>query len=778
MKEREGRHKLYLKTPAGWHGDMWREALPAGNGTVGAAVYGAVREETILVNHKDLWHWGKRGTVPAADDCFREMRSLIEAGNYREANGKMADTLLKRGYQSELYKPCPVGDIRMEMELEEPFTEYSRCLDMETGEVSVSWRMGDIRYERKLFVSRADQVIVCKIAAYGGHWSGDVFMELHRTGDEDTQRMLRETEGKRTRTCFIPYMDYRVRNEDGTWFGMTGKVLKADGCVSEGKNSGIHFSKCKEAVLIWEVFAGKKEKDREVGKTVPDKAEGSYESLLDRHRKLHGRLYHSVKLELTEQDLEMCSEELLLQAYGGEVPEVLVEKMWHYGRYLFISGTSENGNPFPMYGLWGGRYDLPWSHNMANINIQMIYWHCCKGGMAEFVKAMVEYYTGLLSDFRENARKMFGMNGIWIPAGTTPGYGLVNQVVPVIVNWISAGGWLCTHFCEYFRYTRDYGLLENKIFPFFMETLAFYKDYLVTGEDGFYEIYPSVSPENTPAQLQSEELVHLAHANPVTKNATMDFAILKEFLGDLVFLGECMNCDPAEMEEWKEMKKKIPAYLCNEEGAIREWMTEELGDFYYHRHISHLYPVFPGKEFGVLDEAAKQAFEKALDLRVLGGQTSWSLIHMGGVYARLGRGEDACRCLKHICRTCLTASFYTLHNDYRNMGMTVNLGEFAPIQLDAAVGFAAVIQEMLFQVLGNTLKILPSIPAEWKKGRVSGICFPDGKANIEWNVEEKKLSCTIRAVRSTDVHVVLPVYTGGTEAELHLNAGEEWKIAY
>ena len=178
--------------------------------------------------------------------------------------------------------------------------------------------------------------------------------------------------------------------------------------------------------------------------------------MLKRHTELHGPLFHSASLELNTANRDVrSSEELLLEAYEGEAPVSLVRKMWAYGRYLFISGTAAESGPFGLYGLWGGDYRLIWCHHMANENIQMMYWHAHVGGLGELVPSLFRYYGGLMDDFRGNARKLYGCRGIYIPAGTTPGIGTPNQIVPVILNWTGADRVARPALLRAFLYTGD-----------------------------------------------------------------------------------------------------------------------------------------------------------------------------------------------------------------------------------------------------------------------------------------------------------------------------------
>ena len=216
----------------------------------------------------------------------------------------------------------------------------------------------------------------------------------------------------------------------------------------------LNFTKARRVLVMVKVFIrGKREQEweqleREL-KTFPETCE--YDLLLKRHAELHGPLFHSVSLELNTASRDVRSnEELLLEAYEGEAPVSLVRKMWAYGRYLFISGTAAESGPFGLYGLWGGDYRLVWCHHMANENIQMMYWHAHVGGLGELVPSLFRYYGSLMDDFRGNARKLYGCRGIYIPAGTTPGIGTPNQIVPVILNWTGAAGWLARHYYEHF----------------------------------------------------------------------------------------------------------------------------------------------------------------------------------------------------------------------------------------------------------------------------------------------------------------------------------------
>lgn len=392
---------------------------------------------------------------------------------------------------------------------------------------------------------------------------------------------------------------------------------------------------------------------------------------------------------------------------------------------------------------------------MANINIQMIYWHCFAGNLLSMNRAFIDYYYGLMDQFRENARQVFGMDGIYLSAGSTPGFGRINQLVPVITNWIAAGGWIASHFYKYYVYTGDREYLEKKILPFMIEAAKFYLDYLVITEEGILRCYPSVSPENTPGNLMPKEgVAAMSHGCPTCENALLDFAIIKELFRNLLTLSEEVTVEETILTKCREYLRAMPDYQYNEDGSVKEWIKEELQDNNFHRHISHLYPVFPGEEVDYdRDTHMAECFLKTVEKRELGGQTGWSFCHTACVLARLKQPEKAMEFMEILARSCLTGSFFTLHNDWRKMGMSLNLDRFSPVQLDANMGFTAVMQEMLFAVMDKTVKILPALPRRLKKGSAENLISPDGVFSFQWCPETVKINILVKRKRSLTVQL-------------------------
>ncbi|MCJ7839413.1 glycoside hydrolase family 95 protein [Lederbergia sp. NSJ-179] len=732
--------------------------MPSGNGKIGAAVYGGIKDETILLNHEELWHLGQKDVVPDVKHTLAETREMMSRGEYLAASWNLTNALKEKGYKTRLASRLPLGALKLRMPCENAFRNYKRMLDMETGEVTVKWEDGGNVYERSLFVSRADDLIAYQITSDHAPIQASIQLALHNSDGgklSDQYPSLVEYSAVKAKA---PYYYYAAKNEDGRDFGAVLRIIPTEGQMKD-KDNWIQCTDTEKMLILVKAFAGgerKKEWQRLTNELA--NIELNYEQLLHRHAEIHGPLFRSSEIELTDMDDPRSNEELLLEAYRGEAALSLIEKMWSYGRYLFISGTRSEGQPFGLYGLWYGDYRLMWGHHMANENIQMMYWHANVGGLSEFVPALFHYYDQMMDDFRNNANKLYGCRGIFIPAGTTPGIGVPNQIVPVIMNWTGAAGWLARHYYEYCLFTGDQAFLKEKVLPFMREAALFYEDFLVLGDDGYYKMYPSVSPENTPENHMPKAGQPLAHPMPTTVNATMDFAIIKELFTHLIEGSRVVGENSPKIEQWEKMLERIPTYQVNEDGAIREWMHPDFDDRYDHRHLSHIYPIFPGQEFTrEEDPPLFAAFETAVRKRLIGAQTGWSLVHMASIYARLGDGDQALECLNILARSCLLNNFFTLHNDWRDMGICMNTPT-APVQMDANLGWIHAVQEMLIYVSPTVVKLLPALPSKWKQGKVKDMCFTTGKISFSWDKEARRFAGKLVAERETMITLILPEF--------------------
>jgi len=768
------RHDTYQKKPASVYANRWRDSTPLGNGYTGVTLYGGAAAETIAISRADLWYGAYENGVPDVSPVLEEMRALQKEGKMEDACSKMFDALNDAGYGIELGNPRVLGCVRIKFSCKGIFSKYRRILHMDTAEAEIQYKIDDICFNRKCFVSRKRDFIVMRVQSteasdfsltqgFFDSFEGEREQEIKKT---DAQYAHHTTEDG----CMI----YSSKSE-GKFFGIVTKVF-SDGRV-EVSDQEIQVTAGTDTLIIIKAFSNKSNRKtaqraavREVNHCVND-----YKQLFLENLRLYAKLYKKADVKLYAGRTFHSNEELLAEAMDHECSQELIEKMWRFGRYLFISGVTKNGLPFPLYGLWSCGYERVWTSHVGNENVQMIHWHAAVGGLESLIEPLIDFYCSKMEGFRVCAKNLFGCRGIFVSVYLSPDNTLVTPHVPVILHFLGTAGWISRHFYEYYLCTRDEKLFREKILPFMIETAKFYEDYVYEDEQGKIELYPACSPENTPFEYKDVTPTLTGHPMPVTKNPTIEFAILKELLMNLLEISDTHAELKEQAVKWKDMLSKIPEYKINDSGAIAEWMDEAVHDYYAHRHLSHLYPIFPGTE---IEDTEKYdllpAFKKAVDMRELGYMTGWSIMHMAAIYARLKEKEKVFDCFNMLSKVCLLDNFFTLHNDDRQMGITVvDMGNeiFAPVQLDAIMGAVNAVQEMLIYVSAKTIKLLPACSERFEKGSAD-LCFFDGTVKLKWDLKKHFYRAEFKAVRDTSFRLELPFGQGCKKVSL--KAGESF----
>lgn len=756
MKELIGEQDtLILRGPASWWRNNWREALVSGNGVLGASFYGGSKHQTVMVSHTDLWHGGRKDELPDVHNALARMREKMDEGRFLEASWEIVNELKAQGYQSRLEAPLPVGDLQITIAPLGAFSHYQRALYMNTGEACAQWLDSQKAFETGGFVSRADDMVLYRIQAEDRLLNVSLKLDMHKTEGEKPGDLIKHIEESQESHAEGEYLTYTAANVDGTDYGMAARVY-TDGKLQAVFGDTLKIQEASQVVIGIKVFI-KDEKCRGIARVKKEleSFDMNYELAQKRHAILHEPLYKSAEITFYGNQSQ-SNEELLNEAFWEAGSSELTEKLWRFGRYLFISGTREDSNPFALYGLWSGSWRPMWPHNMANENLQMIYWHCFTGNLASIHEAVFRYYNQRMDEFRENARKLFGCRGIFMTAGTTPGISAPNQIVPVIMNWTGAAGWLAQHYTRYARYKKEESYRKEWILPYLNEVAEFYEDFITFYPDGRIKIYPSVSPENTPVNFMPPENIQMAHPMPTTINSTIDLAIVKEFFSNMLILAEEYDGFENRKKLWKKILDAIPPYRKNELGAVKEWQEDCFSDRYDHRHLSHIYPVFPGYEVNSVDHPEEMAmYKEAVRLRKIDAQTGWSMAHMAAIYARFDDGEMAMECLDNMAKACLLPNFFTLHNDWRGMGITLNMDP-APVQLDAVMGYVNAVQEMLFYTSPTLLKLLPALPGKLSKGSLKRFRYADGSLDMEWDRKAGVFQAVFSARAAHKIRIQLP----------------------
>lgn len=414
----------------------------------------------------------------------------------------------------------------------------------------------------------------------------------------------------------------------------------------------------------------------------------------------------------------------------------------------------------------------------------MTYWHANPGNLAELMMPFFDYFDKAMDDFRENARQIFGCRGIFVPAVTMPGGTRHVCLASHITNWTAGAGWIAQHYFDYWLYSGDYDFLENRAIPFMKEAAQFYMDFIQWDESGWH-ICPSVSPENHTRHYcrHSHDLGNASQPHDLgdgmqtSIDATMDVAVIRELFTNLLIAAkQSYSISSEEKASYAWVLEGSPNYQVNEHGAPREWLHEDFIDNDYHRHQSHLYPMFPGLEKTRVDSITDEIYRQGGLRRMTVGlnyQTSWSLIQNASLMARVQDGAMAFESLNMIAKTCLMRNLFTTHNDWRNSGITLDF-PMAPFQIDANIGWVSAVQEMLLFSNQERIDILPACPTKWKRGEVGPLRTRCGtEVFIQWN--EETVTINITALRDTAFTVYLP---DKTSRKMNMNAGEKRRMSW
>lgn len=727
----------------------WREATPLGNGRLGALVHGRASDERVALNHEALYNWALRGDMPDLSAHLPALRRLLADGRFAEAENLYPDLLKASGYVGRSGKFFPAFDLRLRCATDGAFRDYSRELDLENGVSTVRWADDGGAWERMALVdcSRgADGPLVLRVRRAGAPFSLSFALPQHDLldypGYGGWDSFSTEARGRAVLST--------VKTNDGLHFSGMARILSTDGAVrAGGSGGGVHaaggsgggeppvlcIDGAHEVVLLVDV------RDRplsfEAFEAALARFDGaSFDDLLAAHAAAFSGRFGASRIDLAPPEApQESNERLLLDSYSGAVDARLVGKMADFGRYLLLASSGFGcSRPANLQGVWNGDYAPAWGATyFLDENVAMMYWQALAGGMPETLLPLFDLLDRFRDDFRTNARRLWGCRGLLLPVFMGDRSGLKDNFQPHCVYWTGAGAWIAAFHWDYWLWTGDRAFLRDRAWPFLREVALFYEDFLVEGPDGLLHAAPAISPENKPT-------VGGAAENGVCADPTMEIALVRELLGHALAAAAELGAEDAQIAHWREMLGRLPPYRMSGSGALAEWIDPRFGDNDRHRHLSHLYPLFPGREIAphrdpALFEAARRAAEARLATG-LADQTGWSLAHLACVWARLGEGDRALGCLELLLRCCTGPNLFTRHNDWRGMGVTLESlhGAQPAVQLDAAMGFRAAVQEMLLQSGGDgSVRLLPALPRAWTRGSATGLCAPGGlRVDLDW----------------------------------------------
>ncbi len=753
-------------------GNVVSESLTSGNGAMKIELMGDPYSEQILFHHESLlMPWKRPLEAPKVADIFPQVRQMVLEGKHREAmelaGRHMNNSPIKQ--DTEPHLTIPAFLMQLVFPKTESVKDYLRTVDFENSELKVHWSDEHGDWIRRTFTSRPDNVIVQWLTAPKGHslnvriskqrsaawsmFSGMNWGSNSGIGATSPDRVAftqlesahpKGVEAGDVRQDFneqwLIYKCILDPSVDNSGYAGVTRIIR-DGGSAKMEDDTLVVENASSVMLLTRIewFADYGEDKVEALRRAVEELNPDYPALLERHRKVQSEALNRVTVDFggTSQN-GMSTEELFTDQWSRpDYSPALLEKIFEMGRYWFI--------------LNSGRYPSIAAEINATINLQTA--GAVQGDLREGMEAYFNWLESLVPDYRVNARNIFGFRGTSYPLFPDKGIGVnfyytSGTAIDVWPYWISAGGWCLRQFWDHYLVTGDLEFLRNRIVPAYKELAQFYEDFLKdTDKNGNFMFVPSFSPENTPGSTDP--------SGPMLINATMDITVCREVLTNLIQACEILGTDTDSITKWKAMLAKMPPYLLELDGTLKEWAWPTLQEHYSHRHISHLYGVWPGDE---IDPDRTPQLARAAEIadrrRTFDTMSTAVAGETLSAYCRCHRALVGARLKDNVIVDVQLRQL--IEQGYISTSLRCSREPYGGPLPDAQGGIPAIMMEMLAYSRPGVIEVLPALPPLLIKGSINGMLARTFARidKLAWDMEARTVDITITSKRKQDVTLI------------------------